>query len=558
MVLIIKTMNTKLVFVLVLGLGLLQAHSSTADDAITAEGQAPSSATNTQDTKKDTTNNAKETEAAHDASETGTPSTHSHVSTDNDDTQTTPTAPNDQNPENITGMSDSLVDYVLDLLKHSNKSSTTPGGKNATQPEASETGPAATQGGSKDSNMSPTETGGGGREAEGTGSSSAAGQGGSDAEAVNSTAAPPKNKTPDTDTKEKGGDKSGHDQWSDNEDFTTPKPSIHNTTTKRIKVDCNKEVDLQDYCGFTLPAWEYFHNRTDVEGLRAPFIDMDIVYDLMACPRGEWCLDNKLNVFKAMQVHFYAGPMCDDSMWKCIFDVILLRGNCRNDGEFLFVVDGMDLLCNLPSDNAFTPQNPSATKDQSRCFAHVLAALHVTYADFLANNGLTPPEKDASCEGHGFRMSETFLCADNNCKGQFEARRAMEGFERWSWFMSNLDNRVKNCEALASDTCGHLQGAAPRPSSWFDMTTFTPFWMTTTEVQSGGGAGHTGVFGEEDKSLMIALTVGTAVGLLFIMLGLLFWRRSRSRSAYYYRSLSDSLSEKGPSDEAHLLGRSTD
>ena len=41
---------------------------------------------------------------------------------------------------------------------------------------------------------------------------------------------------------------------------------------------------------------------------------------------------------------------------------------------------------------------------------------------------------------------------------------------------------------------------------------------------------------EEDESLMVALSVATAVGLLFMVLGLVFWRRNRRRNLYYYRT----------------------
>ncbi|KAL8578618.1 hypothetical protein ACOMHN_007076 [Nucella lapillus] len=531
-------MKTKIVLAwVVVGVCLLlQTHRSTADD-INAGGSQTSSSNNTR--------NYQSTITAPEASETAVPSADSHENTDETDSSSTETTENDQNADNITGMSNSLADYVLDLLTHSNSSSdqteeaATAGG-NATQ--ASEASSATSGNGGLSSGSAESSTG---REGSGAQATSA---------------------TPDTD-KNKGAGTRGHDQWSDNEMMATPKPSVTTTPQRTVTVDCNKEVDLGDYCGFTGPAKNYFNSRTDVEGLRAPFIDMGIVHSLVRdCRRGEWCLDNKLDVFRGMQDRFYEGPMCDDSMWKCIFDVILLRENCLDDGEFLLVVDSMDLLCNLPNkDNPFQTLTPGAEKDETRCFAYVLAALHVTYADLLANNSFSAQEKEVSCQGYGFRMTETYLCADNNCKGQYEARRAMEGFERWSWFMVNENTRMKNCRSLANDTCGPLRGnESTLTKTWFGMTTFAPFWtMTTTngngsaEDQSGSGSKFS-LFGEDDKSLMVALTVGTAVGLLFIMLGLLFWRRSRRRSAYYYRSLADSYTEKGPSDEARLLGRSMD
>ena len=45
-----------------------------------------------------------------------------------------------------------------------------------------------------------------------------------------------------------------------------------------------------------------------------------------------------------------------------------------------------------------------------------------------------------------------------------------------------------------------------------------------------------GVLTDEDESMMVALSVATAVGLLCMVLGLVFWKRNRRRNLYHYRA----------------------
>ena len=49
----------------------------------------------------------------------------------------------------------------------------------------------------------------------------------------------------------------------------------------------------------------------------------------------------------------------------------------------MFIVDAADLMCGLF-------QTPPTEEKEKECFAHALAALHVTYAGFLANNMSVP------------------------------------------------------------------------------------------------------------------------------------------------------------------------
>ena len=113
------------------------------------------------------------------------------------------------------------------------------------------------------------------------------------------------------------------------------RPSTSSSTTnepfsKNGKANCDVAVDLNNYCIIGDLVLAYFHEDLTSNGLREPLFDMDIVRRLMSCPRGEWCLGNELDVLENRQKRFYDGPLCHESMWECIFDIMVQREDCSD------------------------------------------------------------------------------------------------------------------------------------------------------------------------------------------------------------------------------------
>ncbi|XP_070212129.1 uncharacterized protein [Littorina saxatilis] len=423
------------------------------------------------------------------------------------------------------GMSESLADFVMDMLKGQFSNGT----KKTQVPPA----PSATN---ANNTLATKSNATSGESADGISVRNGTDTGGTEKTATEGGEA--ENKTPHSST-----DQWGDDDWSSTENFasTTKEPF-----SKGGKANCNVEADLNNYCIVDDLVNVYFRGDLTAKGLRSPIFDMDIVERLKSCPRGEWCLDNELDVFRDMMQRFAQGPLCEESMWECILNVMTQRGQCP-DKEFMFVVDSADLMCELFAD-------PPSEENEKRCFAHALAALHVTYADFLASDmSDVKPETDAPCDGYGYRMTKTYLCASTSCDALFDSRIAMEKFGRWEWFMNHVESRVVKCGLSDQDTCGALKDKPTTTDrTWFGMTSdydWSGFTSTTPSTSTyyfsndypqahagkNGSPGLQNSTKDEDESLMMALSVASAVGLLFMVLGLVFWRRNRRRNLMYHR-----------------------
>nr|KAG5707806.1 hypothetical protein BaRGS_015966 [Batillaria attramentaria] len=399
-----------------------------------------------------------------------------------------------EDEENVEGMDESLADYMLNLIKNSFKTNTTVNA-NATVPAANVS-----------ANIQPE-------------------QAVSDNVQENGEKLTTRVTTPipviETETT---------DFADDFEDSSTQEPFSRNG-----QANCNVEVDLDNYCIFDELVEEYFDYDLTASGLADTIFDMDIVDRLKAqCARGEWCLGDELPVLMERATGFYRGPFMDEDMWGCLIDVLEKRADCE-DRNYMFVVDAADLLYNL------FPDGEPDEANEKQCFAHALAALHVTYADFLARNMTQPDEMTTLCDGEGYRMSKTYLCADDACESYFEPREAMEKFSRWQWFMDNVNDIIQNCNL--DNECGWL-GQAATERTWFGMSTTTTSWPNyeSTRVwygdwddDQGKHGSYNGQPAESDENMMIALMVATAVGVFFMVLGVLFWRRNRRRNVYHYR-----------------------
>lgn len=303
------------------------------------------------------------------------------------------------------------------------------------------------------------------------------------------------------------------------------------------QANCNVEVDLTYYCIFDDLVEEYFEYDLTTKGFAGAIFDMSIINRLKReCKRGEWCLGDMLPMLTERAAGFYRGPFMDEDMWGCVLDVLEQRAGC-NDKHYTFVVDAADFLYNL------FPDGEPESRNEKNCFGHALAALHVTYADFLSQN-MSDDKNTMSnlCDGDGYRMTKTYLCADSACESFFEPRETMEKFDHWQWFMENVNDVIQNCNL--DEQCGKLgqgEGQSKTPDSWFGMSTTdwpessTEFWYEWKSQEDGSHHAFSAPTSESDENMMVALMVASAVGVLFMVIGLIFWRRNRRRSNFYYR-----------------------